>query len=280
MQIHQFPTLAEYSSNDYIPVSHNGSVYKAPYSDLGAAMIESTSAVFRGTLSEGADLNTLMDAGVYRLEGTRNYLNRPYTSTGYAMLEVIRHSNSYNNLIVQVLHQQGGSTYQRFYLGTSEVWTSWSNDVQIACTMFLKENITSLTNETYTIVPCAQDDTRSSGPSELLSPTPEGGIKIGPGISKVLVSGAMCWKIHDDGTKAVRHARIIKNTYTTANTILWTRRTMGVGDEEVLTMVPSVANVTENDIIYLMYYARSTDKEHICGENIPRVTYFTVQVLG
>ena len=280
MQINQFDTLSEYSSNDYFPVSHGGRVFKAPYGDLALAMVnEKSSSVMRSVLENNSDLNNVKDAGIYRLASTNTYVNMPMGGR-FAMLEVIRNSSTATNLLVQVLYLQGGLVMHRFYLSGSDVWTAWGGDVQTACTVFLHGDLTALTAEKLTIVPCSAEDTRVSGSTELLVPSADGGIKIGPGVSRVMVSGAISWDVHSDGTKGYRDARIVKNSDEAGNSILWARETIDEGHVTTIYMPPTVARVTENDILYMMYYARSIDKEHLRGTTNARTTYFTVEVIG
>lgn len=145
MQIHEFPALAGLSANDYFPVSHNDAVYKVPYSFLAGEMAEITSAKMQGSLSNNADLDNVLEAGVYRLIGGNTYTNRPYTSTAYAMLEVIRYSSTVTNLIMQRLTQQGGVMFIRFY--ASSAWGSW---VEIASNQMIQRGTASGTTVEFT----------------------------------------------------------------------------------------------------------------------------------
>lgn len=150
------------------------------------------------------------------------------------------------------------------------------NGVQITSnimTRTLSAAVTNLSVNTYTKVPL----NTSNSTGEALTTTSSGGIKIGAGVSKILVSGQIAF----DGitTAANRHLRIVKNSYTDANTLGWSWETMPVSGSSALTIIPQLANVTEGDEIYLYYYTGySTDK--IGGNAQGGRTSLTVQVVA
>lgn len=140
-------------------------------------------------------------------------------------------------------------------------------------TLSLSAQITNLTVNTYTKIPL--DLSNSTGSK--LTMTNDGGIKIGAGVSKVLVSGKMA--VENVVTGGNRHLRIMKNSYTNANTLGWAKATIEVSDSEDVIIPPIIADVQENDVIYLWYYTPdSADK--ITGNTYGSRTELTVEVVG
>lgn len=140
-------------------------------------------------------------------------------------------------------------------------------------TRSLSAQITNLTVNTYTIIPLNLSNSIGSR----LTTTSNGGIKIGTGVSKILVSGKMA--VEGVTTAGNRHLRIVKNSYTAANTLGWAWDTLAVSDSEDIIITPLLADVTANDVIYLYYYTgNSADK--IGGNAQGGRTSLTVEVVG
>lgn len=139
-------------------------------------------------------------------------------------------------------------------------------------TRSLSDAITNLTVNTYTIIPL--DLTNVAGSK--LTVTNDGGIKIGSNISKVLVSGRMFITAE---SQANRHIRIVKNSYSADNTIGWMQLNMDASERNTLIIPPILADVQENDVIYIMYYVPiTTDK--IWGDSYGSRTSLTVETVA
>lgn len=140
-------------------------------------------------------------------------------------------------------------------------------------TRSLKAQITNLTVSDYAIIPLNLQDSIGSR----LTATSDGGIKIGAGVSKILVSAKMAL---EGVTKAGnRHLRIIKNSYSADNTLGWAWDTLAVSDSEDIIVTPVLADVAENDVIYMTYWTQqSTDR--IGGNDYGNRTSLTVEVVG
>lgn len=137
----------------------------------------------------------------------------------------------------------------------------------------LSAQITNLTVNTYTIIPLNLSNSTGSR----LTASSNGGIQVGAGVSKVLVSGKMA--VEGVTTAGNRHLRIVKNTYTAANTLGWAWDTLAVSDSEDIIIPPQLVNVTEGDIINLYYYTgNSADK--IGGNAQGGRTSLTVEVVA
>lgn len=137
----------------------------------------------------------------------------------------------------------------------------------------LNAAITNLAVNTYTIIALnAQNSVGSK-----LTATNDGGIQIGSGVSKVLVSGNMA--VETVSTAGNRHVRIIKNSYSAANTLGWGWDNLQVGDSESITINPQLVDVSEGDIIYLCYYT-SNSADSIGGNAYGGRTSLTVEVVG
>lgn len=139
-------------------------------------------------------------------------------------------------------------------------------------TVSLSAAITNLAVNTYTIIPFDLSNVAGSK----LTVTNDGGIKIGKGITKVLVSGMISYDaITASGSK---HLRIIKNSYSAANTLSWSWQTLTNGNPGNVEAMPILADVQENDVIYMIYYTgSSTDK--IGGNTYGGRTSLTVEVI-
>lgn len=140
-------------------------------------------------------------------------------------------------------------------------------------TRSLSGAITDLAVNTYTIVPLNLDITMGDG----LSTTDNGGIKIGQGINYVKVSAQLGYdKVYTDSS---RHMRIIKNSYTSDNTLAWSWLYMTANSPEIITISPILAKVSEGDEIYIVYYTpNSTDT--IGGNTYGCRTSLTVESVG
>ena len=140
-------------------------------------------------------------------------------------------------------------------------------------TRSLSEQKTNLAVGTYTNIPL--DLSNSVG--SRLTAVSGGGIKIGAGVSKVLVSAKMA--VEGVTVAGARHLRIIKNSYSAANTLGWAWDTLAVSDAEDIIVTPILANVSEGDIIYMDYWTQqSSDK--IGGNAYGCRTSLTVEVVG
>ena len=140
-------------------------------------------------------------------------------------------------------------------------------------TRYRTSALTGLVNNTYPVVPL--DGTISSG-AEL---TASGdGIKIGAGITRVLVSGSITYDTVA-GSNQSRYIRICRNSYSDPNTIAWNYRYMTSGQGVTPLVIPAtLAEVQPGDVLKLYYYARSNDT--IGGNTMPARTGLTVQVVG
>lgn len=96
-----------------------------------------------------------------------------------------------------------------------------------------------------------------------------GGIKIGSGVSKVKVNANLKIATNTVGNK---HARILKNT----TSVGWgISRGISAGDESSISVSPLLIDVSEDDILYLAYYAAAGDG---ISANY-NATYLTVEVV-
>lgn len=140
-------------------------------------------------------------------------------------------------------------------------------------TRSLSAAMTDLAVNTYTAIPF---DLSNSVGSKLTAVS-GGGIQIGANVSKVLVSGMCSYDaINSTGS---RHVRIIKNNYSADNTLAWSWQTLVQGNPAQVEVPPILADVTEGDIIYMLYYTgNSADK--IGGNTYGCRTSMTVEVVG
>lgn len=170
----------------------------------------------------------------------------------------------------RILHSVG---FNCFPVEEKSVEVNGVNIARSVATVSLSAAITNLAVNTYTIIPF--DLSNIAG--NRLTATNDGGIKIGANISKILVSGMISYDtINSTGS---RHLRIIKNSYSAANTLSWSWQTLVQGQPGNVEAMPILANVQENDIIYMIYYTgNSADK--IGGNTYGGRTSLTVDVVG
>lgn len=140
-------------------------------------------------------------------------------------------------------------------------------------TRSLSATLTNLAVNTYTIIPL----NLSNSVGEKLTATNDGGIQIGANVSKVLVSARML--IGTDDTSGNRHLRIIKNSYSNDNTLAWTFEPIEASSQDNITITPTLADVEEGDVIYMVYYTSDTDDD-INGGAFGARTSLTVEVVG
>lgn len=112
---------------------------------------------------------------------------------------------------------------------------------------------------------------------DLLTATNDGGIKIGAGVSKVMVSGAISYNaVQSDGN---RHFRIVKNSNSDDNTLGWNYTYMVQGDPTGNVIPPVLVDVEEDDVIYMLYYTPNSG-DTIGGNAYGGRTSLTVEVVG
>lgn len=140
-------------------------------------------------------------------------------------------------------------------------------------TRSLSANVTNLVASTYTKVPL--DLSNSVGGK--LTATNDGGIQVGSGVTKILVSARA--SIQGSATTGRRHLRVMKNSYTNNNTIAWSQDDFGASVTEDIVITPTLGDVSEGDVIYLWYYVPNT-ADTLGGNTYGARTSMTVEVVG
>lgn len=122
-------------------------------------------------------------------------------------------------------------------------------------TKTLSADATNLTANTYKVLPL----TASATAGTQLIDVANGGIKIGAGVDKVLISAKMA--IEGSSTTDRRYLRIVlNNTLSSSGTLAWSSQTVTVNTIETISITPVLVNVEEGDVINLYYYTpKSTD---------------------
>ena len=147
------------------------------------------------------------------------------------------------------------------------------NVIPSVATASLSAQITNLAVNTYTLIPLNLSNVTGSK----LTVNQSGEIVVGAGVSKVKVSGVIAFEAVTTGGN--RHARIVKNSYTAANTLGWAWDTFEASDADSLVIPPLVVNVSPGDEIGLYYYTpQSSDK--IGGNAQGGRTSLTVEVVA
>lgn len=171
----------------------------------------------------------------------------------------------------RILHSTGFNCFPKY---EKSVEVNGINIQRSVMTRGLSAAITNLAVNTYTIIPLDLYTTTDDG---RLTATNDGGIKIGPGINQILVSGQMA--VETVTTAGNRHVRIVKNSYSAANTLGWGWDNLQIGDSESITVSPQLVNVAENDVIYLYYYTGNS-ADTIGGNAYGGRTSLTVDTVG
>jgi len=140
----------------------------------------------------------------------------------------------------------------------------------------LTSNITSPTANAYTKIPL--DNEIITGARLTAN---SNGVKIGTGVSKVMVSAQMM--VVSNSKAGICYLRIVKNNNTN-QTLAWAIATVPAGSESIISITPALVEVSENDVINLMYYVPDND-DYIYGQNISTtttgsLTWMTVDVVG
>ena len=140
----------------------------------------------------------------------------------------------------------------------------------------MKKDITNLTVNTYTILPL----NISNSVGSKLTLIENAGIKIGAGVKKVAVSGKM--QITTGSETGRRYMRIEKNYHSAENTFGMVVKTMSGSTADTFAIAPTVCEVSENDVIYIMYYVPdSTDIiwGNLSGNTTGAITNLTIEVI-
>lgn len=139
-------------------------------------------------------------------------------------------------------------------------------------TKYLTSNLSSLTVNAYTKINLS--GTTSFG--SRLTATNDGGIKIGAGVSKVLISGRM---LISSSTVGAHYIRIGKND--ASHVLGWVSHTNQFTSAtfESIDITPALVNVSQNDVIYLYYYVPSSSPT-IYGQSTGCQTCLTVETVG
>lgn len=102
-------------------------------------------------------------------------------------------------------------------------------------------------------------------------------IKIGSGISKVLVSG-LCWAEQNNGYKWLTIRKKSGSTYTTEASAITPRNINEDWDSVVLP--PTLIDVIEDDEISMWIATTGSTTGRVSGQTYPKSTYLTVEVVG
>ena len=150
----------------------------------------------------------------------------------------------------------------------SQIMTDLARQVM---TRSLSSDVSSLTAGSWVILNL--DQTQYTG--DKLSATADGGIKIGDGVTKVIISGSVsCTAV----TAGLREIRIVKNSATDANTIGLSEMTIAADGTAQAVISRVLADVTKDDIIRLCIkspYATDT----VNGDAYGARTSLTVEVI-
>lgn len=121
----------------------------------------------------------------------------------------------------------------------------------------------------------------SSTSDSRLTATESGGIRIGAGVSKVLVSGRMSMYVRTSGTKYLKLAKNDgSNDAPSGNTLAWVYEDFHISNysNEIMYITPMIVDVVEGDEISLWYYT-SASNDDISGNSNGGRTSLTVETV-
>lgn len=211
-----------------------------------------------GDILNYTNLNDLIDK-VYVGYG-HNLTNAPYGTAGY-IVNIPNPNNTSSYTKQFYMYHADNVIYTRTY--DNNVWSNWEavNDKNII-TAYLSNDITATSN-TDIKVPLIQEN--KLGNKLTIS---NGGIKIGAGVTKVLVSANVYYgSLGNVGAK---------NLFIYKNNIPIARKTFrAAGNYDGNSMPMKLINVQENDILYL--YAEVYSNDVVSSQQ--KETYMTVEVV-
>ena len=135
----------------------------------------------------------------------------------------------------------------------------------------LTSDVTSLTANTPTKVTLGS---ATSTGDRLTSYS--GGIKIGAGITKVLVSAQM--QVEVPNNAGFCYAIIVKNNDASTGTMAWSKEVIQAGGEHAIRIEPVLLTVAENDVLNIFYQVPDSS-DNIKGDSND-LTWMTVDVAG
>lgn len=149
------------------------------------------------------------------------------------------------------------------------------NVMRSVMTRWLPSDLTSLTANSYVKINLSGSNSFGSK----LTATNDGGIKIGSGVSKVMISGRMLVSTNVVGTQYIRIAKNDVSVYD--NMLAWVSHTNTSTSAafETVNVTPAIVDVQENDVIYLYYYVPDSSAT-IYGNTRGNQTSLTVETVG
>ena len=210
-------------------------------------------------LAADTDLDTKLTPGWYSgIDGkATTYGHRPeILKSGSFSLEVISAGSS-GQLMQRLVTCNKDTPIECVRLYYLKEWGSWriTGGYKPAMSAYLSSNQTTVASS-YTKI---DFDSAESEPG--LTLTTDGGIKIGEGISRVLVSLTVSFSgIKANGNK---HIKIMKNSTACA----WITGYGASGGDFTLTIPQRVVNVTKNDVISATYYSINADETISAGSS-------------
>lgn len=211
-------------------------------------------------LAAGKDFDDVRAPGQYPFGAatTFGYKNCPINSATSGVLEVIQAGDGTQLLQrITTCSRSAIQTWERCYHEVTEAaWGSWARSGARLPSMsaYLSGNQTTV-GSSYTKI-----DFASTSSTFGLTLT-DGGIKIGAGISYVLVSLTVAFS----GVKAngMKHIKIKRNS----TNCEWISGYAVSGNDLTLTISPRLMSVSENDIITATYYTTNADETISAGSS-------------
>lgn len=238
--------------------------------------IRPAAGLLQPILAVGTDLDTVFTPNTYTglSIASSNYTNCPVTSGTFTLIVVAAGDEGQVKQCFRTCHKNNPLSYERYYY--QGAWGDWYEygEYKSAITVGLSANVTLGVVNSYTQIPF---DTRVGYSGAGL--TLDGNyVKVGFGIRRIRISAMT--RVNCGTVAGNRHARLCKNSGGSVSYIAWVNSKMDASDQSTLIFPPIVLNVSEGDLLYMVFYTGDADDVNYAGSSGNGYqTYMTVETL-
>lgn len=173
---------------------------------------------------------------------------------------------------IQSCHKTESSCYERYYYDGR--WGNWyeAGGFKSAITVGMSDDVFLNSVNVYTQIPF-NVAVMGYGNGLTLSGNY---VRVGAGVRNIRISGQT--KVNCSDIAGNRHARLCKNSNGVVSYISWTTVKMDAYDQDVLIFTPIITNVSEGDLLYMVFYTPDEMDENYAGNSTNGYqTYMTVE---
>lgn len=238
--------------------------------------IRPVAGMLQPILPVGTDLDTVFTPNTYTglSIASSNYTNCPVTSGTFTLIVVAAGDEGQVKQCFRTCHKNNPLSYERYYY--QGAWGDWYEygEYKSAITVGLSANVTLGVVNSYTQIPF---NTRIGYSGAGL--TLDGNyVKVGFGIRRIRISAMI--RVNCGTAAGNRHARLCKNSGGSVSYIAWVNSKMDASDQSTLIFPPIVLNVSEGDLLYMVFYTGDAEDVNYAGSSGNGYqTYMTVETL-